>query len=647
MSSLESFSPHSALRGNVASSGAGNALDNSDDATATVRADGVRLQGGFYENSDTDSSSISSSLNGDAYDPHDRLLGQSGTSGHLPASNSPSGRPPFVGEHDTSAANVVESNGYEPDEEKPVSWASLPKKTQLIILTIARLSEPLTQTSLQAYIFYQLKSFDPSLPDSAISARAGFLQGCSTAAQFATAMIWGRLADTHFMGRKRVLVVGLFGTSIACVGFGFSQSFIAAAIFRTMGGALNSNIGVMRTMISEFIVEKKYQSRAFLLQPMCFNIGVIIGPILGGLLADPLASYPGLFGPHSFFGGQNGVWWMKKWPYALPNVINAVIVLISALAVLFGLDETHETAKYRSDWGRKISKMIGRHFKPDHTLHNYHSIDETYDIPTAGESIDQERSAQGSVPAGRGPMRIPRRKRMSFSQIWTGNVLLTLLTQFVLAVHLSAFNALIFIFLPTPRAPEGSRRGFFHFGGGLGMPSSKVGFATAIIGLFGLPLQIFVYPRVHFHLGTLKSLRAFIPFSALANFLVPFLALVPNRPYLVWPALAAVFSVQVISRTFSLPAAIILVNNSVTDPSVLGTVHGVAQSVTSAARTLGPVVGGWGLGLALKYNIVGAVWWALAVLVLLGWGVSWTIFEDSGLEKKSLEQSHESEGSEH
>lgn len=72
---------------------------------------------------------------------------------------------------------------------------------------------------------------------------------------------------------------------------------------------------------------------------MCFNIGVIIGPILGGLLADPLTSYPGLFGPHSFFGGQNGVWWMKKWPYALPNVISAVIVLISALAVLFGLDE--------------------------------------------------------------------------------------------------------------------------------------------------------------------------------------------------------------------------------------------------------------------------------------------------------------------
>lgn len=54
-----------------------------------------------------------------------------------------------------------------------------------------------------------------------------------------------------------------------------------AFAFRFMGGALNGNIGVMRTMISEIIKEKKFQSRAFLLLPVTFNIGVIIGPILG------------------------------------------------------------------------------------------------------------------------------------------------------------------------------------------------------------------------------------------------------------------------------------------------------------------------------------------------------------------------------
>lgn len=143
-------------------------------------------------------------------------------------------------------------------DEKPVTWRSLPKKGQLAIITIARLSEPLTQTSLQAYMFYQLRSFNPSLPDAVISSQTGILQGAFTAAQFATAIIWGRIADTEYVGRKRVLLIGLLGTSISCVGFGFSRSFLAAAVFRTLGGALNSNVGVMRTMIAEIIQEKKY-----------------------------------------------------------------------------------------------------------------------------------------------------------------------------------------------------------------------------------------------------------------------------------------------------------------------------------------------------------------------------------------------------
>jgi hypothetical protein len=143
------------------------------------------------------------------------------------------------------------------EQEKPVTWSSLPNKGQLAILTLARLSEPLTQTSLQAYMFYQLKSFDPSLPDSKISAQAGILQGSFTAAQFITAVWWGRLADAGWMGRKRVLLIGLMGTCLSCIGFGFSRSFVSAMIFRTLGGILNSNVGVMRTLIAEIISEKR------------------------------------------------------------------------------------------------------------------------------------------------------------------------------------------------------------------------------------------------------------------------------------------------------------------------------------------------------------------------------------------------------
>jgi len=63
---------------------------------------------------------------------------------------------------------------------------------------------------------------------------------------------------------------------------------------------------------------------------MCFNIGVIIGPILGGLLADPASNYPSWFGD---------VAWMKKYPYALPNLVSAAILFSAFLGIFFGLNE--------------------------------------------------------------------------------------------------------------------------------------------------------------------------------------------------------------------------------------------------------------------------------------------------------------------
>lgn len=88
-----------------------------------------------------------------------------------------------------------------------------------------------------------------------IASQAGIMQGAFAGAQLCTAMLWGRWSDKG--GRKRVLLVGLFGTMFSCVGFGFSRSFWQALIFRMMGGALNGNVGVMRTMISEIVREKK------------------------------------------------------------------------------------------------------------------------------------------------------------------------------------------------------------------------------------------------------------------------------------------------------------------------------------------------------------------------------------------------------
>jgi hypothetical protein len=181
----------------------------------------------------------------------------------------------------TALPHVDDTENAEAAKAEPVAWRSLPRKDQLFVLTLARLSEPLTQTGLGSYLFYQLQSFDPSLPDSTISYQAGIIQAAFPFAQFLTAMLWGRFADSEHGGRKNAICIGLLGTMCSIIGFGFSRSFAMAVMFRCIGGVLNGNIGVMRTMISEIIKEKKFQSRAFLLLPMTFNVGVIIGPILG------------------------------------------------------------------------------------------------------------------------------------------------------------------------------------------------------------------------------------------------------------------------------------------------------------------------------------------------------------------------------
>jgi hypothetical protein len=65
---------------------------------------------------------------------------------------------------------------------------------------------------------------------------------------------------------------------------------------------------------------------------MVFNIGSIIGPLLGGVLADPAHSYPDTFG---------GIAWLIKYPYAAPNLVSAVFMLWSASLVFFGLEEVY------------------------------------------------------------------------------------------------------------------------------------------------------------------------------------------------------------------------------------------------------------------------------------------------------------------
>ena len=91
---------------------------------------------------------------------------------------------------------------------------------------------------------------------------------------------WGRVSDLY--GRKPIVLLGLVGTVAATLVFGFSLTFTQALIARISAGLLNGNVGVIRTMVAEMVVERAHQARAFSVMPFVWSAGSILGPVLGG-----------------------------------------------------------------------------------------------------------------------------------------------------------------------------------------------------------------------------------------------------------------------------------------------------------------------------------------------------------------------------
>jgi MFS family permease len=264
------------------------------------------------------------------------------------------------------------------------TWMNMPNKGQLAILAASRFVDFFQMAALQTYMVHQLRSFDPELSDGTISHQAGMLQGAFTAAQIVTSILWGRAADQPSVGRKLVLNIGLVGTAFGCIGVAFSTTFAQAVFWRVVSGAINGTVGSARTMVAER-TPKPWHPRAFLLLPAAFNVANVAGPILSGILSEPLENFPHLFAEGSTFGGPDGVKWMKKYPYALPNLLCTVLLLAEAVLVHYGLDETLK-GKRRFEPIRFLRETYAN-FK-DAKAHGYRKLQEVYfgaqRLPRAG-----------------------------------------------------------------------------------------------------------------------------------------------------------------------------------------------------------------------------------------------------------------------
>ncbi|OBA19220.1 MFS general substrate transporter [Metschnikowia bicuspidata var. bicuspidata NRRL YB-4993] len=211
-----------------------------------------------------------------------------------------------------------------------------------------------------------IRDFQIAPTEDEISKYSGYLASSFAFCQFLFAMQWGKMLDR--VGRKPVLLCGLFGTSISLLLFGFSTNYYMALFARSLAGVLNGNIAVLRTAIGEICTDKKHQALGFSTLPLLFNFGSVIGPLIGGsrLFTNPKPDSPyqkeridlaSSFGSASALLGFYNVI-RDNYPYALSNIIVAMFLWFSCAMGFLFLEETNEKFLKKRDIGLELGDLV-------------------------------------------------------------------------------------------------------------------------------------------------------------------------------------------------------------------------------------------------------------------------------------------------
>ena len=156
----------------------------------------------------------------------------------------------------------------------------------------------------------------------------GWLQAVYPFCTFIASPILGQLSDRF--GRKPVLAISIFGTSIGYVLFAIGISTANLPLLfasRALDGFTGGNLAVANAAIGD-ISTNENRAKNFGFLGAAFGMGFIVGPYLGGKLSSPGVSFYGLFDTPSWFGATTPFWFA------------AIIAMLNCVAVLTTFPET-------------------------------------------------------------------------------------------------------------------------------------------------------------------------------------------------------------------------------------------------------------------------------------------------------------------
>jgi MFS family permease len=479
-----------------------------------------------------------------------------------------------------------------PDDEFPAA--------QLGLLALVRVAEPIALTSILPYAWKLVSNFHVGTEANA-PFFAGVLISAFSLAEACSGMYWGGVSDR--IGRKPVVILGCLGTMLSLLLVGLAPNFWVALAGRIIGGALNGNIGVIQTMVGELVKRPEHEPKAYAAMPFVWSIGTIIGPSIGGYFSEPAHNFPSVFSPTGLFA---------KFPYLLPNIICASLLLLSIIMAYFLLDETHPDKQPRGFFEQYDA-----------------AVAETPLLPAQGATAD---SAANLTADSYGTFNSVERDEIwrvrsngdwaespTSEKVFTRPVIMFVIALGIFTYHSMTYDHLLPIFLQDKRANDDMNAldiASSSLSGGLGIPIQKVGIILSLNGIIQLAIQALVFPVLANCFGVWRLLLIVTVAHPIAYFIVPFLQLLPEN--LLYPGLFACLTVRNLTSILAFPLLLIMIKEATPDKSHLGKVNGLAASTGAACRTVASPIAGLLYGMSIELRFTPLAWWGSALVAILG-----------------------------
>lgn len=361
-------------------------------------------------------------------------------------------------------------------------------------------------------------------------------------------------------------------------------------------------------MVGEVTVNPKHEPRAYAVMPFVWSIGTIIGPSVGGYFANPAENFPLSFSAHGIFG---------TFPYLLPNLICAAMMLLSIVAGYFLLEETHPDLRpegFTQD--ESIADATTSLISPqvvqagtttaaaDLRIESYgtfsqviHNSEEDWNLTSDGRL--------NSIPSGS-------------EKVFTKRVVMLVIALGIFTYHSMTYDHLFPIFAETERATSGDLviETMNALSGGLGLSIQQVGVIISINGLIALFIQAIIFPLVTSWLGVWKVFMLVTIFHPIVFVIVPYLVILPSD--WLYTGVYTCLSVRNLFGILAYPTILILLKEACPSSSALGRINGLAASTGAACRTIASPLAGLLYSIGISIDFTALAWWASAFIAFTG-----------------------------